>query len=70
MTYASKTTFCHINLHILRPKVAQILQIFRKNFREFPHCDPPCSIPTIHKKNSFGQWTMSVRLAPPMRFMK
>ena len=37
MTYASKTTFCLINLKILRPKVTENLMNLHKKFCEFLH---------------------------------
>ena len=46
MTFAPKTTLCHNNLKILRPKVMKILQTCIKKFCEFPH--RLASIPLIY----------------------
>jgi hypothetical protein len=35
MIYASKTTFSHFNLKILRPQVTKNIKNFRKKFCEF-----------------------------------
>jgi hypothetical protein len=40
MISASKTTFSHYNLKILRPKVTKNIKNLRKKFREFPPCIP------------------------------